>query len=94
MLLKTVLQTLRTLITFRQTASAGIQVVGGEGIDECTCSRARSRHAPFFPGQHRNTTMADGFGNGINKVTVALPPSLATSGKLFVRLNVVVAGNE
>jgi len=32
----------------------------------------------------------DGFGQGIDEVTVALPPTLAEDGKLFVRLNVLV----
>ncbi len=36
------------------------------------------------------STVPDGFGPGIDEVTVALPPILAEDGKLFVRLNVLV----
>lgn len=33
---------------------------------------------------------SDAFGIGVDRVTVALPPSLDTEGKLFVRLRVSV----
>jgi hypothetical protein len=36
------------------------------------------------------TPETDGFGSGIDKVTVAIPRTLALDNKLFVRLNVVV----
>jgi len=35
--------------------------------------------------------VADGYGTGIDRVTVALPASLAATGRLFVRLKVIVA---
>ncbi len=40
------------------------------------------------------SVVADGFGPGIDEVTVALPPGLADGGRLFVRLNVEVDPEE
>ncbi len=40
------------------------------------------------------SVVADGFGPGIEEVTVALPPGLADGGRLFVRLNVEVDAEE
>jgi len=48
-------------------------------------------HEGFGPDDITVTEEDDAYATGIDRVTVALPSSLATTGKLFVRLNVTVA---
>ena len=47
-------------------------------------------HQGSGPGQITITEQTDGFAAGIDRVTVALPPSLASGGRIFARLKVVV----
>ena len=51
-------------------------------------------HQGTGPTEITITEETNGFGAGIDRVTVALPANLAGGGKLFVRLNVAVARNE
>ncbi len=49
-------------------------------------------HQGTGPTQITITEETNGFGDGIDRVTVALPANLAGGGKLFVRLNATIAG--
>jgi autotransporter-associated beta strand protein len=83
----------KVLFTFRRTAAAGtdpattIQVQYGSDLT----GWLPAIHQGTAADQITITEVANGFGAGIDKVTVALPASLAASGKLFARLRVVVA---
>jgi hypothetical protein len=50
-------------------------------------------HEGIGPDDITITEEADGFASGIDRVIVALPPRLATSGRLFVRLSAGVVGS-
>jgi hypothetical protein len=81
----------KSLFTFRRTTSAAgdpgttIKVEYGSTLAGWTAAT----HQGTGPNQITITEVPDG--PGIDLVTVALPASLAGSGNLFVRLNVVVA---
>ncbi len=61
------------------------------GTDPGAGSWLPAAHQGIGPDEITITVLEDGFGEGVDRVTVALPPSLAASGKLFVRLAVTVA---
>ncbi len=83
----------KLLFTFRRTVAAGgddnTTIAVEYGSDLAGWSTAV--HEGTGPDDITVSEQANGFGTGIDKVTVALPPSLAAAGKLFVRLNVAVA---
>jgi hypothetical protein len=78
---------------FRRRAEAGadadttITVQYGDDLSGWT----NATHQGTDPGKITISEQADGFGPGIDRVTVALPANLAATGKLFARLSVVVA---
>jgi hypothetical protein len=84
----------KTLFVFRRSSEAGmdagttIQVQYGSDLDGWTTAL----HEGTAANQITITGQANGFGSGIDRITVALPAGLAAGGKLFARLNVVVAG--
>jgi hypothetical protein len=48
-------------------------------------------HQGSSPTQITITELTNGFSQGVDRITVAIPPGLATDGKLFARLRVAVA---
>jgi hypothetical protein len=78
----------KLLFIFRRTTAAGgdanssINVEFGSNLDGWTTAV----HQGTGANQITITAETNGFGAGIDKVTVALPASLAASGKLFARL--------
>jgi len=84
----------KLLFTFRRTAAAKndanttITVQYGSTL----AGWLPATHQGTGPGDMTITEQANGFGAGIDRVTVALPASLAPNGRLFVRLNVAVTG--
>jgi autotransporter-associated beta strand protein len=83
----------KMLFVFRRSAEAGadpnttIRVQYGGDLG----GWSNAVHQGTAANQITITEQADGFGAGIDKVTVALPAGLAANGKLFARLNVVLA---
>jgi hypothetical protein len=80
---------------YRRTAEAheddSTTIVVEYGTDPGAGSWLPAAHQGIGPDEITITVLEDGFGEGVDRVTVALPPSLAASGKLFVRLAVTVA---
>jgi hypothetical protein len=82
----------KVLFVFRRTAAAAadagttIQVQYGSDLS----GWGNAVHQGTGANQITITEQANGFAAGIDKVTVALPASLAAGGKLFARLNVGV----
>ena len=85
----------KLLFIFRRTAEAAadenttITVEYGSDLAGWTAAT----HEGTGAGDITITEEADGFAAGIDRVTVALPASLAGDGRLFVRLNVTVAAD-
>jgi hypothetical protein len=83
----------KVLFIFRRTAAAGaddnttIRVEYGSSLG----SWVTALHQGSGASQITVSEQTNGFGAGIDKVTVALPASLADGGKLFARLKVVVS---
>jgi autotransporter-associated beta strand protein len=83
----------KLLFIFRRTTAAGsdpntaINVEYGSSLNGWTTAA----HQGAAANQITITSQTNGFAAGIDKVTVALPPSLAASGKIFARLKVAVA---
>jgi hypothetical protein len=82
----------KLLFIFRRSAAAAadeattIAVEYGGNLTSWT----HAVHQGTAANQITITEQANGFGTGIDKVTVALPASLAGAGKLFTRLRVTV----
>ena len=77
------------LFIFRRSTAAG------EDANTSIVAQYSSNLSGWTPAQTgvdgvTITPETDGFGSGIDKVTVAIPRTLALDNKLFVRLNVVV----
>jgi hypothetical protein len=85
----------KLLFTFRRSDAANldpnttIAVQYGSELDGWTSAM----HEGIGPDDITITEEADGFASGIDRVIVALPPRLATSGRLFVRLSAGVVGS-
>ncbi len=82
----------KLLFIFRRDADAkndsntSIAVEYGNNLSGWTTAT----HQGTGPGQITVTEQANGFAAGIDRVTVALPPSLAGGGRIFARLKVGV----
>jgi autotransporter-associated beta strand protein len=83
----------KMLFIFRRTTAAKndanttIQVQYGGNLGGWTTAT----HQGTGPEQITITEQTNGFGPGIDKVTVALPAGLTAGGKLFARLNVAIS---
>ena len=83
----------KMVITFRRNADAAadenttIALEYGSDLNGWTAAT----HQGTGPDDITITETTDGFGPGVDQVTVALPASLAVGEKLFARLNVTIA---
>ena len=80
----------KLLFIFRRTTAAGVDANTAINVEYGSNLNGWTTSVHQGTGANQITISAEtnGFGAGIDKVTVALPPSLADGGKIFARLKV------
>lgn len=84
----------KLLITFRRSADAHADedtIIAVEYGSDLSGTWTAATHQGTGPDDITITETPDGFGQGIDQVTVALPASLTAEDKLFARLSVAIA---